>query len=108
MTREERKQHLIDMMEADARDGLYDEGFKKPRTITYYKDAAVVRLHNRRITMLPDGDDVRIKFEFFVGRDVEPKPGQRKNRGILITFMRLSKESLSGLAQAIRGIEKNY
>ncbi len=78
---------------------------EKPRTITYYKDAAVVRLHNRRITMMPDGNDIRIKFEFFVGKDIQPKPGQTKERGILITFMRLSKESISGLSQAVRGME---
>ncbi len=68
----------------------------KERTITYFKDAAVVRLHNRRIIIVPEEDKVIMQFN-------KPK---EKQRGVEKVTISISKEAMDGIMQAIDHLKK--
>ncbi len=68
----------------------------KERTITYYKDAAVIRLHNRRIGIVVEDDKVTMTFE-------KPK---EKLRGVQKTAIAFSKEAMDGIMQALDYMKK--
>ncbi len=63
----------------------------KERTITILKDGAIVRLHNRRITILPNEDRVIMQFDRL----------KEKEFGVEHAKISLGKEVLDGIMQAI-------
>ncbi len=64
---------------------------KKEKTITVLLDGAVIRLHNRRIVIVVEGEKVTMQFD---------KPNE-KTRGVQRVAIAITKEAMDGIAKAI-------
>ena len=78
----------------------------KEKTITYFKDGAVIRLHNRRMIIFNKKDSLHFVFQKYEKGD-KPTAVYSNSRGKKEVQMGISKELASGLIQVLNKIINN-
>ena len=78
---------------------------KEKELWVYTNGVAVVRLHNRRITVTSIGPRMILKFERFAPEQ-KPQPDEKYKRGIITRTIAISEEGAGGLALAIIAVLK--